>query len=55
MIERALLTLLVGIFVLFGVTALASTISSSLERTADRIECAAQGADVCVLDDAAER
>lgn len=54
MAEKALLTLLVGIFVLLGATALAGTISDSLHRSADRIECATQGADVCVLDDAHE-
>lgn len=55
MAERALITLLVGVFVIFGATALAGAISDSFHKTADRIECASTGATVCVLDDAAER
>lgn len=55
MAERALITLLVGVFLIFGATALAGAISDSFHKSADRIECATKGMSVCVLDDAPER
>lgn len=55
MLERILLALLVGVAILLAGTTLASWVSDTFENTADRVECANERADVCVLDDVPEQ
>lgn len=49
-LEKGLLYVAVGALTIMGAQAVASAIHSSF----DRVECALQGAHVCVLDDAEE-
>lgn len=51
MVERALLTALV-VLMLLGV---ASAITTSFHKMADRIDCGIRSAELCILDDAKER
>lgn len=51
MVERALLYLLIAV----GLVTVASAIATSFHKTADRIECGFQKAEVCILDDAKEQ
>lgn len=50
MIEKALLTALVALALIVGLSAVAE----GIHKVADRIGCALDGATVCILDDAKE-